>query len=472
MQPGKSVIGYAVGLALTGLTAFAAPRPNFVFILADDLRYADVGFHGCQDIPTPNLDRLAASGMRFTSGYAGHPFCSPTRASLMTGRYQHRFGWENNIAYDPQNTLMGLPASGKTIAERLKRLGYRTGMVGKWHLGAAHPFHPNQRGFDEFHGFLGGGHNYFEVNLHRPMGEGYYTPIDHNGQPRGLDGYLTTDLTDAAVGFIRRQGQKPFFLYVAYNAPHTPLQAPADRLARLAHIQERKRRTYAAMVSVMDDGVGRILAALEARGLRENTLVCFLSDNGGPTNVNASSNRPLRGTKGTVYEGGIRVPFVMSWPGRLLAGGTYHHPVIASDLTVTALSLAGEKPDELAQLDGVDLLPLLKGTQGGSPHPFLCWRMGGGKAWAIRAGSWKLLQSGANRPAELYDLDQDLAETRDLASERPEIVARLRHLYEQWNAGNLDPFFPGYRDYHTAKQAFYRSLIQPPGTAPSSRPSH
>lgn len=448
-------------LAAAGLLApaFAADRPNLVFILADDLGYADVGFQGCQDIPTPHIDSLAASGVRFPSGYAAHPFCSPMRASFMTGRYQHRFGYENNIAFDPHNNRMGLPLSEKTIPQRLQAAGYSTGMVGKWHLGAAHQYHPNRRGFDFFHGFLGGGHDYFEVSLHRPMGEGYQIPIDHNGKPRDLAGYLTEDLTRAAVEFIGSRGGEPFFLYAAYNAPHTPMQAPKERLERFAGIQNPKRRAYAAMVSILDDGVGEIIAALDAGGARDNTLVCFLSDNGGPTTANASSNRPLRGDKGSVFEGGIRVPFIVSWPARLPRGMVYSHPVISHDLSVTALALAGIAGAGTQGLDGVNLVPHLLNRSLKPPHEALFWRMNGGTAWAARSGDWKLLQSGANAAPQLYNLAADISETRDLAAEQPDQVAHLRALFDGWNGGNQPPFFPGYREYHQAKDEFYRELV-------------
>lgn len=438
----------------------AADRPNILFILADDLGYADVGFQGCRDIPTPHLDSLAASGVRFTGGYAAHPFCSPTRASFMTGRYQHRFGYENNIAFDPQNTLMGLPVTEKTVPERMKTAGYATGMVGKWHLGAAHLYHPNRRGFDFFHGFLGGGHDYFEVSSLRPMGEGYQVPLDHNGKPREIDGYLTDDLTRAAADFIREHRAEPFFLYVAYNAPHTPMQAPPERLAAFGEIKNPKRRAYAAMVSILDDGVGTLMATLEELGLRDRTLVCFLSDNGGPPAANASRNDPLRGGKGSVFEGGVRVPFVLSWPARLPGGTTYAHPVISHDLPVTALTAAGVAPDEMPLADGVDLLPHLLGRDTRPPHKALFWRMNGGRQWAVRSGEWKLLQTGPETTPELYNLAEDIAESHDRAGNHPDLVRQLRARWEDWNRDNREAFFPGFGDYHKAKNAFYKTLIK------------
>ncbi len=354
-----------------------ASRPNIVVILADDLGYADLGFQGSTDIRTPHLDALAASGVRCTQAYANHPFCSPMRAGFLTGRYQHRFGYENNVAFDLHNKHMGLPVSERTVAARLRAAGYRTAIMGKWHLGAAAPFRPNKRGFDHFFGFLGGGHDYFTVDANHPTGEGYRHPLQRNGQPATFEGYLTDALSAEAVSFVEEHREEPFFLYVAYNTPHTPLQAPASYLDRYAGIEDRKRRTYAAMVSAMDDGVGRLQAALAEHGLREKTLVMFLSDNGGPVrqgSPNGASNGPLREGKGTVYEGGIRVPCVLSWPGTLPEGRVYDEPIIALDLTATALSAGGGLSGEEKEIDGVSLLPYLTGKRREAPHEWLCWR--------------------------------------------------------------------------------------------------
>lgn len=327
--------------ALLNLHPLIAAPPNILVILADDLGYADIGAHGCKDIPTPSIDRLAAEGVRCTSGYASHLYCSPMRAGLMAGRYQHRFGYERNIAYDLQNSFMGLPQTELTVAARLQKAGCSTGAFGKWHLGAAAPFSPNKRGFDFFFGFLGGGHDYFEVDLNRPMGEGYQQPLQRNGTPEVLRGYLTTVLAEEAVAFIERQAAQPFFVYLAFNAPHTPMQAPPSYLEKFAAIADPKRRAYAAMVHAMDDGIGRVLSTLDRLQLREKTLVFFLSDNGGPENANASDNGPLRGQKGEMFEGGIRVPFIVSWPGALPAGAIYDHPINSIDIARTAVELAG-----------------------------------------------------------------------------------------------------------------------------------
>jgi len=351
-----------------------------------------------------------------------------------------------------------LPPSETTIAERLRKVGYATGAVGKWHLGAAHVCHPNERGFEFFFGFLGGGHDYFLVDGRKPMGEGYFSPLDANGQPEPLDGYLTDVLTRAAVGFIKTVRPRPFFLYLAYNAPHTPMQAPPEYLDRFPDITDPKRRTYAAMVSAVDDGVGRVLETLNDLSLRESTLVFFLSDNGGPTSANASRNDPLRGFKGDVFEGGIRVPFIASWPGTLPPGTVYDRPVISIDVARTALGVGAADPGPTSNLDGVNLIPFLTTEATAPPHEALFWRKENGSAWAVRAAAHKLLRTDEDSDQELFDLTRDIAETENLTEQDPAMVARLHALFEQWNASNQPPRFLGFRDYHQQKRAFYQSI--------------
>ena len=457
IQMTRSLLLLLAALLVPVRPSLSAERPNVVVILADDLGYADVGFHGCEDVQTPHLDRLAASGVRFASGYSTHPYCSPMRAGIMTGRYQHRFGYERNIAYDPQNNHMGLPEEERTIAARMKEAGYATGLFGKWHLGASRPFFPNRRGFDHFFGFLGGGHQYFDVDLTRPLGEGYYSALQRNETPQDLTQYLTTALSSAAARFIDSHAGEPFFLFVSYNAPHTPLQAPEERIRRFASIPDKRRRTYAAMVSVLDDGVGMILEKLDELALRKDTLVFFLSDNGGPEQANASRNDPLRGQKGDVFEGGIRVPFLASWPGTLPAAATYRSPVNSVDASCTALAVAGVDLDAMAH-DGVNLVPYLTGENATEPHEALFWRMENGESWAVRSGSLKLLKTADADVAQLYDLAVDVGETKNLADSRREDAARLKTLYDQWNADNKPPFFVSFRDYHRLMDDAYRDM--------------
>jgi arylsulfatase A-like enzyme len=427
--------------AVSGGTVRAADResrPNVIVILADDLGYADLGFQGCKDIPTPHLDRLAASGVRCTAAYASCPVCAPTRAGLLTGRYQQRFGFEYNPAIGPK---AGLPIEERTLADLLHDAGYVTGAIGKWHLGKPEGFHPLERGFDEFYGFTGGGRPYF------PIDEKVKVPFAPNDPlVRGRDRikteppYLTTAFGNEAAAFVERHREKPFFLYLAFNAVHVPLQAPQEYLDRFGSIESKARRAYAAMTGAMDDAVGTLLAELERAQLREDTLIFFLSDNGGHPIANAASNAPLRGEKSTIYEGGVRVPFVVSWPGHLPAGKTYAQPVSSLDIASTALSAAGAT-DEIARrkLDGVDLVPFLNGERSGAPHEVLYWRYGPHRA--IRHGNWKLTLPGGGL-AELFDVEKDISETNDLAADHPEIVKDLSSQFDAWEATVEGPRWP------------------------------
>ncbi len=434
----RQIIALAALLAATVL-ADAARKPNVIVILADDLGYADVGFNGCKDIQTPNIDSLAKHGVRCTSGYVSHSFCSPTRAGLMTGRYQQRFGHENNPAYLPEDTKVGLPLSQKTIADVMKLAGYVTGAIGKWHLGAAPCFHPNERGFMEYFGFLGGGHIYL------PGAKGgveYNVPLLRNKEPLELKEYMTDVLSAEAEAFIARHKAEPFYLYVAYNAVHTPLQAPEKYLSRFTGIADERRRTYAAMTSAMDDGVGRVLAALRDNGIERDTMVWFFSDNGGPPyNVAPTHNDPLRGNKGTLYEGGIRVPFVVQWRSGLPEGATCELPVISLDVLPTAAALAGAKLPDGLKLDGVNIVPHLKGEVKTPPHERLFWRTGGGASWAVREGRHKLVKPGKDAAPQLFDLNNDIGEAKDIVGEKPDVVARLQKAFDAWNAKLIPPIF-------------------------------
>jgi len=443
MKSAQFALAIAGGiLCSTALVAGDAPaRPNILFIVGDDMGYADVGFHQCADIPTPNLDALAASGVRFTNGYVSGPYCSPTRAGLMTGRYQERFGHE----FNPSGPEAGLPLSETTIADRLQAAGYATGCVGKWHLGSTEAMHPQKRGFAEFFGFLGGAHSYFDAGgIMRGT-----TPI------KELD-YTTDAFGREAVAFIERHRNHPWFLYLAFNAVHTPMQATDDRLAKFPNAAHKQRRTYDAMMLAMDDAIGKVMKHLATTGLERNTLVCFLSDNGGPTmpgvTVNGSSNLPLRGSKRTTLEGGIRVPFVVSWPGTLQPG-VCHTPAIQLDLHVTALVAAGVKVQPQWKLDGADLLPLLRGQTTAAPHPALYWRFG--QQMAIRVGQYKLVRYDSNADtltgrrnqpvtaARLYDLAKDIGETHDLAAAEPDKVRDLQAMWDAWDKTLVKPLWGG-----------------------------
>ena len=431
---------------LAALHAADAPikKTNILIILADDMGYADIGVQGCKDIPTPNIDSLAKRGIRCTSGYVSANMCSPSRAGLLTGRSQSRFGheinWEEIREVDPQ----GLPLSEKTMADQLKAAGYSTGIVGKWHLGERPQFHPNRRGFDEFFGFIGGGHEYFcdRLTASPPpvKAAAYYTLLERNGVPEKTTGYLTTVLGHEAAGFIHRRKEQPWFLYASFNAPHTPLQATPELLERVKNIPDEKRRTYAAMVVGLDDAVGEILAQLKADGLEENTLIFFLSDNGGPIHVNSSCNAPLRGKKGQMFEGGIRVPFLVQWKGTLPAGQTYDRAVSSLDILPTALALAGATSIAQQPLDGVDIVPFLAGKLSGDPHAFLFWRMKARGSWAVRSGNDKLVMQQTKAPL-LVNLVNDIAESADLADADKSRRDELRRNYDTWSATLPEPLW-------------------------------
>lgn len=427
-------------LALSS-SVFAA-KPNVLLIVADDLGYHDVGFQGSKDIPTPHLDKLAARSLICTNGYVSHPFCSPTRAGIMTGRYQHRFGHENNPAWLPESTSAGLSMNETTFPSLMKQAGYTTGAVGKWHLGAHPQFHPNKRGFDEYFGALGGGHVYLPGDK---GGAEYTIPLNRNGTDEPHTKYLTEHFGDEASAFVGRHAGngKPWMLYLAFNAPHTPLQAPKEWLEKFASIQPEQRRTYAAMVAAMDAAIGGVLAKLDDTKQAENTLIYFVSDNGGPnlakkSGVNFTDNSPLRGAKGDVHEGGMLVPFLVSWPAKIKPG-KYEQPVIALDFLPTALAAA--EATAPGNLDGVNLLPFLTGEKTTAPHDTLFFRTGGpGGNNAVRRGNWKLVRLGKGEP-ELYDLAADIGESKNIAAEHPQVVKELVTAIAEWEKGTIAPTF-------------------------------
>lgn len=444
----KTVLQFIFALSLA--LVLAAEKPNLIVIMTDDMGYADVGFNGCTDIPTPNIDSIAASGVRFTSGYVAYPVCGPSRASFMTGRYGQRFGFERNPQYRTQDPTMGLPLAETTLAAALKKVGYHSGIIGKWHLGASKAHHPLNRGFDEFYGHLGGGHQYFARELvlkdsyaAKNESESYRTWIMRNHEHVPPTKYLTDAFSDEAVSFVERNHGEPFFLFLSYNAPHSPLQAPENYLARFPDIADKKRRTYAAMVSAVDDGVGRVLEALKQNDVRGNTLVFFLSDNGGPHTKNASDNGPLRGAKGDPWEGGLRVPFAAQWPKGFPQGKTYDHPISSLDIfaTIVGCTDAPASPDR--PLDGVDLRPFVNGETSAAPHKGIFLRKFDSKTRAVRSGDYKLVVFSGNNYESLHDLRTDLAEKSNIASSKPEVKANLQQLWEQWNAQNIEPVFQG-----------------------------
>ncbi len=409
----------------TASGATTTPRPNIIIFLADDLGYAGLGVYGCRDIHTPNIDSLAANGVRFTDGYATHSVCSPSRAGLMSGRYQHRFGFEHNSGperFAAEN--FGLPRSEPTLAERLKAAGYATGMVGKWHIGFKEGLRPHERGFDYHYGFLSGARSYYPDNPREN------DPLIRNGQPvTNEKEYLTDAFAREAVAFIDRFKDRPFFLYVAFNAVHSPMEAPERYTSRFPTLSGT-RKIHAGMVAAMDDAVGRVLAKVRALGQEENTLIFFYSDNGGPTPQTTASNEPLRGYKGQFYEGGISEPFLVQWKGKLPAGMVYREMVMGFDCHATALAAAGVPLPTDKPLDGVNLIPFLTGKQSGRPHEQLFWRAG--QKHAARVGDWKLVQERGGEP-QLFNLKADIGETTDLAAKEPAKLKELEAAYAAWD---------------------------------------
>ena len=478
----KSFLQHLFALLLAPLVTLHAaspvpPKPNILVILTDDLGYDDVGCYwtpgnrpGFEKIRTPNLDRLAAEGARFTDYYAPSSVCTPSRAALMTGCYPVRVGMSSfgrngaQVLYEAH------------MEDRLRDSGYATGLVGKWHLGGTAEFHPQRRGFDEFFGFLHEGHFYVPQPwqgvttwLRRKTlpdgGQGRWTspdgrivwsthlgsnepeydtdnPLLRSSQPVDEQANLTDAFTREACDFIARHSAQPFFLYLAYNAVHSPMQAADDYLKKFAHIEDIQRRIFAAMLAHLDDSVGKVLAQLRDSGIEENTLVVFLSDNGGPTKELTSSNAPLRGGKGELCDGGIRVPFIASWKNHINAGQVIDAPVASIDATATALKVAGALAPEPstkaeAKLDGINLIPMLTGKTKQLPERPLFWRVG--KKNALRLGDWKLIRDG--KEWQLYDLTHDISETRNLATQEPSRVQQMSALWDKWNAEQIDPLW-------------------------------
>ncbi|MBM3866528.1 MAG: sulfatase [Verrucomicrobia bacterium] len=440
-------------LALLAAPLFAAPapRPNLLVIMADDLGYADLGVQGGAEVPTPHLDALARAGVRCTEGYVSAPYCSPSRAGFLTGRHQSRFGHEFNPHVGAPEDL-GLPLGERTLADRLRAAGYATGLVGKWHLGFSPRHHPQSRGFDEFYGFLVGAHNFqLRPDAAPKFGTAQSLNLIHRGrEPLRVGGHTTELFTTEALRFIDRHAGRPWFLFLSYNAVHTPLEIAPDTLARLpAAVQDPARRGYLSLLLGLDDAVGRLTAHLRATGRDRDTLIFFLSDNGGSGRkpflaYNTGRNAPLRGDKGQMLEGGIRVPFLAAWPGRLPEGTTCAAPVSALDLAPTALAAAGVAPE--GPLDGVNLLPVLAGESAAPAREALFWRFGPQRA--VRQGRWKLVdwrdfEARTNSGWQLYDLAADPGETRDLAAAQPAVVAELRARWEAWDRGNVAPRWRG-----------------------------
>jgi arylsulfatase A-like enzyme len=430
----------------------AARRPNVIVLLADDLGYADLGCQGSKEAVTPQIDSIAANGVRCTAGYVTAPQCCPSRAGLVTGRYQNRFGFEANWPASVAATA-GLPVNERTMGDYLKAAGYVTGMIGKWHLGGSEAMRPYNRGFRETLWHANGGILFPERKT------GFLRGLYRGAEPAQVAEYSTDAFGREAAEFIERHQREPFFLYLSFVPPHWPMEAKPEHLAKFAHIPDLHRRTMLAMMASLDENVGRVLAKLRETKLEENTLVFFLSDNGGPTGrarpqpdadfeygQNTSKNDPCRGVKGDLLEGGIRIPFMVQWKGHLPAGKTYGQPVISLDILPTALAVAGIQPDPAGELDGTNILPYLIGERQGAPHDELCWRFRfppnqpALHRWAIRQGDWKLVKNH-REPVALYNLVNDIGESKNLAAEQPERVRAMESAWKTWDAENKDPLW-------------------------------
>ncbi len=424
-----------------GLTSHAdvpaKTAPNILLILADDLGYADLSVQGCTDFKTPNIDRIAQNGIRFTQGYVSNSVCSPSRAGLLTGRIG--IGFEANLPEGPH----GLDTSLETMADMLKKAGYGTSCIGKWHLGYDKQFYPTNRGFDYFCGLRSGSRSYFyDKKTDKP---GSTKAIEINGKQVKFEGYVTDYFTDKAIEVIKahrkKQAEKPFFMYLSYTAPHGPMHGKPEYIDQFKHIKNEKRRIYAAMVKSLDEGVGRVLQYLEDNGLGENTIVVFLSDNGGPTPDNASSNRPLKGHKGSLDEGGIRVPFLIQWPARFPAGQVRDDVISSLDLLPTFASAARAQVVEKA--NGIDLLPYLSTTDRSVGVRSLIWRRGEMTNLALRSGDFKWILKRDSNETALYNLKDDISEKHNLATKHPKVVQDLSAEHQKWEAEAPPPSFKG-----------------------------
>jgi len=398
------------------MAAEARAKPNILLIVSDDAGYADFGFQGCKDIPTPSLDGLAKSGLRMSQAYVAGPVCSPSRAAMLKGKTPARTGHENNLGGDKG----GVDVTTELLPARLKKQGYHTGGIGKWHLGSKEEFLPWKRGFDEWIGFLGGRSDYLKQKKRN-------VTLTRNGVKSLDTEYLTDALSREAASFITRNAIEPWFLYLAYNAPHSPMQAPPGGEEMFPNL-DSKRAVLAAMTASMDKGIGHVLDTLKATGKEKNTLVVFINDNGGAT-YSAFQNTPLRSHKGTLFEGGIRVSLLVRWPGVVPENKDFTHPVCATDLLPTFLSAAGAAPDSWKDSDGVDLAPYLSGKRSEPPHDSLCWRFN--VVAAIRDGDWKLIRIRGNDPL-LFNLGADPTEAKNLAGEEPERVKSMLQKISDW----------------------------------------
>lgn len=431
-----SISVVTIALFISGISCMkeqGPQRPNIVIIVSDDQGNADAGYQrNPAEVSTPAIDQLASDGVIFTNGYASAYVCAPTRAGLLTGRYQQRFGF-----YRASDSRVGMPLNEITLADVLKKEGYTTGAFGKWHLGLSEQHHPCNRGFDEFYGFLGhGAHDYFDLALIEEGADDFHQAIYRNLNPISDTGYLTDNLGREACNFIRDHAgkEKPFFLYLPFNAVHAPMQAPEEDIAKFDS-GDPKRDILLAMLHRMDLAIGDVIETLQDEGVYENTLIFFFSDNGG-AKANSSNNLPLRDFKQSVYEGGLRVPFIVSWPAQL-ENGTCDEPVISFDVMPTVLTAIGAELPTDRVIDGKDILPAARGMVKNPIHGQLYFDGNDGH-WAVREGDWKLVYN-RKKQYELFNLSNDLEEKINLAEINPVKVSSLKEKYEKWRSEMGEP---------------------------------
>ena len=434
-----TILAVSAATLASGQVSAATSKPNIVILYADDAGNADFGFQpNCADEMkklTPHIDTIARDGVRLTDAYMSGCVCSPSRAGLMTGRYQERFGYDNNL---PPGFKSGVDTSETFGVKRLQKMGYKTGMIGKWHLGYPAEYHPNKRGYDWFYGILQGSRGYFAYDKPSP-----HRVVLENNKPTKEEGYVTDRFGDAACRFIKKYKNDPFYLFVSFTSPHSPLQPKKEDYDKLTSIESKRRRNYAGLIVSLDDNVGKILKSIKDNGIEENTIVIFTSDNGGQTGTGAV-NLPLKGKKGTLMEGGIRVPWAMRWPAKIKPGGVINDPIISLDILPTFIEASGNKVEKSWNLDGRSFLPLLTGQQKSQPTRTLHWRQhGSGGSIALREGKWKVYfeRTQPNAKPELYDLSQDISESKDLSTNNPEVLAQLMKKLNSWESELKEPLW-------------------------------
>lgn len=436
---------FLITLLLSFMGCSKPQKPNIIILLADDAGYADFGFMGSKDLDTPRLDELARDGVIFTDAHVSATVCAPSRAGLLTGKYQQRFGFECNIPPKDQ----GIDTNEKTIASYLKKQGYNTIAIGKWHVGETREFHPNQRGFDEFFGFLGGSRSYW-LNENTDA-DNNSNAILHNNTRVDFDGYLTDVLGNKAVEFIENNHKQPFFMYWAPNAVHTPMHAKEEHLVKY---KNHERQKLAAMTWSLDENIGKIIDKLKEKGIYENTLIFFLSDNGGAPNNN-SSNDPLKGWKGNKYEGGHRIPFLVSWPGQIKGGQTFEGLTSSFDIFQTSMNAA--QVQEVHKSDGVNLLPFLTGEKNGNPHDVLFWRKD--QMAGVRYNDYKLIRLD-DYGYRMYNLALNPGETHDLIAANPEKFNILKEKLEQWEKQISEPLWIEDQDWRQVTYEIHKALME------------